>query len=223
MSIHILNLECSTKNCSVSIGTNGDNNCLCEELSPDFKHSENLHTFIQWALEGAELELNNMHAIAVGKGPGSYTGLRIGLAAAKGLCVGLDIPLISVDSLEILAYPFFESDYDYIIPVMDARRMEVYTTVFDKMGNKLEITKPHILQEDSFYTYKNKTVLFVGDASEKTEKFLKENSLTYTDSFSFITSYPSAENMNPLSHKKFNNKSFEDIAYFDPLYLKEWK
>ncbi len=220
--VHILHIESSSKNCSISIGTNGKLNSLCEEVSSDFKHSENLHTFIQWALEGAELELKDIHAVSVGKGPGSYTGLRIGVASAKGLCFGNDIPLISVNSLHLLAYPYFNSEYDFIIPVMDARRMEMYTTIFDSSGNIVEETHPHILSESSFEKYLNKKILFIGDAVEKTEKFLSQI-LKDPKNISFKLSYPSAKEMISISYKKYQIKDFENIVYFDPFYLKEWK
>ncbi|MDR1877147.1 MAG: tRNA (adenosine(37)-N6)-threonylcarbamoyltransferase complex dimerization subunit type 1 TsaB [Flavobacteriaceae bacterium] len=220
--VNILHIETSSKNCSVSLGTDGKLNSLCEEISPDFKHSENLHTFIQWALEGAELGLEDIHAVSVGKGPGSYTGLRIGVASAKGFCFGNDIPLISVNSLYILACPYFNSEYDFIIPVMDARRMEVYTSVFTSEGNPVEETHAHILREFSFEKYRAKKVLFIGDAVEKIERLFMETSQNLQN-ISFSHSYPSAENMIPASYKKYQSHDFEDIAYFDPFYLKEWK
>jgi tRNA threonylcarbamoyladenosine biosynthesis protein TsaB len=220
--IHILHLETSSKNCSVSVGTNGRLISLCEEVSPDFKHSENLHLFVQWALEGAELELEDIHAVSVGKGPGSYTGLRIGTAAAKGFCFGKDIPLISVNSLYLLAFSFFNSEYDYIIPVMDARRMEVYTAVFNRRGKIEEKTRAHILNENSFEKYRSEKVLFIGDAVEKTKKFFKETLQELPD-LSFKLFYPSAKDMTAISFEKFQINNFEDTAYFDPLYLKDWK
>lgn len=218
---HILQIETSSKNCSVSIGTDGKLNCLCEEISPDFKHSENLHTFILWALEGAELELKEIHAVAIGMGPGSYTGLRIGLASAKGLCFGNDIPLIALNSLHFLAYPYFRQEYEFIIPIMDARRMEIYTTIFNSEGDMIEKTHPHILNKHSFENYRNKKILFIGDATAKTENFFQDHNLNFEQA-SFILSYPSAKNMSQLSYEKYQQKGFENVAYFDPLYLKEW-
>lgn len=218
---HILQIETSSKNCSVSIGTNGKLNCLCEEISPDFKHSESLHTFIQWALEGAEIELSDIGAVSVGMGPGSYTGLRIGVASAKGFCFGNDIPLIALNSLKILAFPFFKQEYEFIIPVMDARRMEVYTAIFDSEGNTVEKTQPHILDANSFIKYRNKKILFVGDAIEKTHNFFEEHNIIFGQA-SFELAYPSAKDMSSLSYEKFIQNTFEDVAYFDPLYLKEW-
>lgn len=221
--IHILHIESSSKNCSVSLGTNGKLNSLCEEISLDFKHNEKLHTFVEWALEGAEIELKDLHAVSVGKGPGSYTGLRIGVASAKGFCFGNDIPLLSINSLYSLAFPFFHLEYDFIIPVMDARRMEVYTCVYDPTGNEVESTHPHVLTESSFEKYRDKKILFVGDAVEKTQSFFRNLDPDLQNFFTYELSYPSAKNMIEASFQKYNSKQWEDVAYFDPLYLKEWK
>ena len=220
--IKILNIETSSKNCSVSIGIDGKTEVLCEEISPDYKHSECLHTFVQWALEGAELSLKDMQAVCVSAGPGSYTGLRIGTASAKGFCFGCDIPLIALNSLRILAEPTFRQEYEIVVPLMDARRMEVYTAVFDAQGKMLEETQAHILNEHSFEKYRNRKILFIGNAVEKTEKFFRENNLVFSHA-DFKSAEPSAENMSGLSYQKFQNQEFEDTAYFDPMYLKEWK
>ncbi|MDR3273210.1 MAG: tRNA (adenosine(37)-N6)-threonylcarbamoyltransferase complex dimerization subunit type 1 TsaB [Flavobacteriaceae bacterium] len=220
--MRILNIETSSKNCSVSIGIDGKTEVLCEEISPDYKHSEYLHTFVQWALEGAELSLKDLHAVCVSAGPGSYTGLRIGTASAKGFCFGCDIPLIALNSLRVLSESHFHQEYEIIVPLMDARRMEVYTAVFDAQGKTLEETQAHILNENSFEKYRGQKILFVGNAVEKTEKFFTENSFGFTDSV-FKFAEPSAEDMSYLSFQKFQNQDFEDTAYFDPLYLKEWK
>ena len=123
----ILHLETSSKNCSVAISQGDKILCLCEKVSQDYKQSENLHTYIEWALEGAEIYLKEIDAVSIGMGPGSYTGLRIGTASAKGFCFGLNVPLIAVNSLETMVEPFLEKGYDYIVPLVDARRMEVYT------------------------------------------------------------------------------------------------
>lgn len=219
----ILNIETSSKNCSVSISENQEQLCLCEEVSESYKQSENLHKFIQWALEGAEISLSDLDAVAVGKGPGSYTGLRIGVASAKGFCFGNDIPLIGINTLKILASPYFDQKYEVIIPIMDARRMEVYTCVFNSKGEYLEENQAHILSEKSFEKYRNKNVLFVGDAVEKTEAYFREIIKEFPNNISFKLEYPSAKNMIPLSWNKYQEKEFEDVAYFDPNYLKEWK
>ncbi len=126
----ILYLETSSKNCSVAISDNDKLLCLCEEVSENYKQSESLHTYVEWALEGAGISLKDIEAVSLGKGPGSYTGLRIGAASAKGFCYGLKVPLIAVNSLESMIEPFLGDNYDFIIPLIDARRMEVYTAVY---------------------------------------------------------------------------------------------
>src|SRR5690606_22672030 len=133
--------------------------CLCEEVSDNYKQSESLHLFVQWALEGAKLTLKDIDAISLGKGPGSYTGLRIGSSSAKGFCYGLNIPLIAVNSLETMVEPFVNQGYDLIIPLIDARRMEVYSAVFDGFsGELLADTEAKILDENSFAEFQGKKI-----------------------------------------------------------------
>jgi len=184
----ILHIETSSKNCSVAISENEKMVCLCEELSESYKQSESLHTFVKWALEGAEFSLRDVDAVCLGKGPGSYTGLRIGAAAAKGFCFGLDIPLVSVNSLDTMAEDFFENnDLDYIIPMIDARRMEVYTKIFDINGLKISPTEAKILNENSFSDYKDKNILFIGDGAKKAKNILKLKNAEFKSEI-----YPSA-------------------------------
>ena len=126
----ILYLETSSKNCSVAISDDENLLCLTEEVSENYKQSESLHTFVEWALEGAGISIQDIEAVSLGKGPGSYTGLRIGASSAKGFCYGLKVPLIAVNSMESMIEPFLGQTYDLIIPLIDARRMEVYTSVY---------------------------------------------------------------------------------------------
>jgi len=214
----ILHIETSSKNCSVAISKDDNMLCLCEEISEDYKHSENLHTFVKWALEGAELTLKDVNAVCLGKGPGSYTGLRIGAAAAKGFCYGLNIPLVSVNSLDTIAEDFFEkSNLDYIVPMIDARRMEVYTKVFNIAGVKISSTEAKILSENSFFDYKDKSILFIGDGAKKAKNILKLQNAEFKSEI-----YPSAKNLIRIGIEKVKNKQFENIAYFEPFYLKEF-
>src|SRR5690606_7854260 len=136
--------------------------CLCEEYDENYGHSEKLHQFVEWALEGAEISIHDLDGVCVSKGPGSYTGLRIGVSAAKGYCYGLGIPLISLKSLEILAQSQINIVYDLIIPMIDARRMEVYTAVFDGSGKQISEIEAKILDEFSFQKFLDKKVVFVG-------------------------------------------------------------
>jgi len=123
----ILHIETSSKNCSVAISSDEKLLCLCEKVSQDYKQSENLHTYIEWALEGAEIKLKDLDAVSLGKGPGSYTGLRIGAASAKGFCFGLGIPLVTVNSLETMVEPFL-GDYDLVIQELMPPKLDLPLT-----------------------------------------------------------------------------------------------
>ena len=170
----ILHIETSSKNCSVAISDGEKLLCLCEEVSENYKQSESLHTFVEWALEGAEISLKDIEAVSLGKGPGSYTGLRIGAASAKGFCYGLKVPLIAINSLETMLEPFLGQNYDVIIPLIDARRMEVYCAVFDgNSGKMISETEAKILDEQSFKELEGKKILFVGDGAKKAEEILQ--------------------------------------------------
>lgn len=215
----ILYIETSSKNCSVAISDNEKLLCLCEEVSENYKQSESLHTFVEWALEGAEITLKDLDAISLGKGPGSYTGLRIGAASAKGFCFGLNIPLIATNSLEAMIESFLNKGYDYIIPLIDARRMEVYTAKFDgNSGEMLTETEAKILDENSFQELLDKKIAFVGDGAEKAKEILKLPNATFDEKI-----FPSAQYLIKTAIQKFEAKEFEDVAYFNPLYLKEFQ
>ena len=214
----ILHLETSSKNCSVAISDRDQLLCLCEEVSDNYKQSESLHTFVQWALEGAEISLQDLDAVSVGKGPGSYTGLRIGAASAKGFCYGLKIPLIAVNSLETMIAPFLDKNYDLVIPMIDARRKEVYCAAFDgKSGRMITETEAKILDESSFQEVADKKVIFIGDGAKKAKEILNLPNADYDE-----TIFPSAKYLIEKSVEKFNRKEFEDVAYFEPFYLKDF-
>lgn len=214
----ILHIETSSRNCSVGISDGEKLLCLCEEVSENYKQSESLHTFVKWALEGAEISLKNLDAVSLGMGPGSYTGLRIGASSAKGFCYGLNIPLIAVNSLETMIIPFLNKGYDYIIPMVDARRMEVYCAVFDGIsGSQISHTEAKILEENSFTELEGKKILFVGDGAEKAQEILQISAEFNKDIF------PSAKYLIQKSFEKYNNNDFEDVAYFEPFYLKDFQ
>lgn len=214
----ILYLETSSKNCSVAISDNGKLLCVSEEVSDNYKQSESLHTFVEWALEGAGISIKEIQAVSLGKGPGSYTGLRIGASSAKGFCYGLKIPLVAVNSLETMIEPFLAQNYDYIIPMVDARRMEVYTAVYDgETGKELSQTEAKILDETSFEEFEDKKVLFVGDGAKKAQEILQLPNAEFNESI-----YPSAQYLVKKTLEKIENKEFEDIAYFEPFYLKDF-
>lgn len=214
----ILYLETSSKNCSVAIFDNDKLLCVSEEVSENYKQSESLHTFVEWALEGAKITLQDLDAISLGKGPGSYTGLRIGSASAKGFCYGLKIPLVAVNSLDSMVEPFLGKGYDYIIPLVDARRMEVYTAMYDgNTGEEISATEAKVLDETSFAELADKKVLFVGDGATKTKEIVQLSNAEFD-----ATVYPSAQYLVKKTLEKIENKEFEDIAYFEPFYLKEF-
>ncbi|WP_282159515.1 tRNA (adenosine(37)-N6)-threonylcarbamoyltransferase complex dimerization subunit type 1 TsaB [Ulvibacterium marinum] len=214
----ILNLETATTNCSVSVGENGNILALKEDNTPDYSHSEQLHVFIKNALDTASLSFSDLDAISVSKGPGSYTGLRIGVSAAKGLCFALDIPLISIATLESMAHQARMESFDFIIPVLDARRMEVYSAVFDANFNQIRETKAEIITESSFAEYvKTGKTLLLGPGAKKCDEVLSHANLVFMDSI-----IPSAKDMNKLSFAKYQKSVFEDVAYFEPYYLKDF-
>lgn len=214
----ILNLETATTNCSVSIARDGEILFLKEHNSVNYSHAEELHIFIREVVHGAALTFSDLDAIAVSKGPGSYTGLRIGVSAAKGLCFSLDLPLISVATLESMAYQKREGHFDYVIPVLDARRMEVYSAVFNKGLNRIRETKAEIISGNSFAEYADKgKVLILGTGSQKCKDILP------APNFEFDTMVvPSAREMAQLSHLKYLGGEFENVAYFEPYYLKDF-
>ncbi len=214
----ILHIETSSRNCSVAISDGEELLCLCEEVSENYKQSESLHTFVEWALEGAEISLKEIEAVSLGKGPGSYTGLRIGAASAKGFCYGLKVPLIAVNSLETMIEPFLRQNYDVIIPLIDARRMEVYCAIFDgNSGEMISGTEAKILDEQSFTELEGKKILFVGDGAKKAKEILQLENADFVENI-----YPSAKYLIKKSVEKFNRQDFEDVAYFEPFYLKDF-
>jgi tRNA threonylcarbamoyladenosine biosynthesis protein TsaB len=213
---YILNIETSTTNCSVALAKDGEVVCLKEDNSLKYSHAERLHVYIDEVLNNANLKKSELSAVAVSKGPGSYTGLRIGVSAAKGLCFALDIPLISVPTLEALAYKI-KIEKGCIVAMLDARRMEVYASVFDCDYNCIESTEAKILDKNSYSnTLKNQSVYFVGNGVEKTKAIIQ-----HPNAF-FDSQLPSAVQMCSLSYNKFQAKDFEDLAYFEPYYLKDF-
>jgi tRNA threonylcarbamoyladenosine biosynthesis protein TsaB len=213
---YILNLETATKNCSVSISQNGKT-ILCKEMAEaGYSHAEKLHVFIEESLKESKLSFNDLSAIAVSQGPGSYTGLRIGVSAAKGLCFALNLPLISVDTLQVLASQLSITE-GVIIPMIDARRMEVYSAIFTFKFDKIREVQAEILTENSFKGI-SETIHFVGDCAEKAKTVLTNANFIFHEEII----YPSANEMGVLSYQKFQQNEFEDVAYFEPYYLKDF-
>lgn len=213
---YILNIETATKNCSVSIAANGKT-LVCKEISElGYSHAEKLHLFIQDVIQEAAISFSQLSAIAVSQGPGSYTGLRIGVSAAKGLSYALQIPLIAVDTLLALAYQVSEND-GLVVPMIDARRMEVYSAIFDFNKQKIREVQAEIISEESFAAISDK-IYFIGNSNEKVKSVLTKSNFVFLDAIQ----YPSAKEMSTISYQKYLEKDFEDVAYFEPYYLKDF-
>jgi len=214
--MYILNIETSTKNCSVAIAKFGEIVAVRELAEQDFSHAEKLHVFIDELIKKKGISYDDLTAVALSAGPGSYTGLRIGTATAKGFCFALNIPLIALGSLCVLARQISIND-GVIIPLMDARRMEVYTGVFDQNYHKILETKALIIDANSFNNITQKAY-FIGDGVEKCKTVLQRENFMFLDN----VIYPSAKEMCAVSFEKFQRKEFENLAYFEPFYLKEF-
>jgi tRNA threonylcarbamoyladenosine biosynthesis protein TsaB len=212
----ILNIETATKNCSVSLAKDGQLIALKELATEQFSHAEKLHVFIEDILKETQLTFKDLHAIAVSQGPGSYTGLRIGVSTAKGLCYALSLPLIAVDTLEILSQTI-TIDSGVIIPMIDARRMEVFSAVFDSNKNKIRATKAEIIDENS-YKEITEVIHLVGDGAPKLPAVLTDDKFVFHHEILF----PSAKEMVSLSFEKYKKSDFADVAYFEPYYLKDF-
>jgi tRNA threonylcarbamoyladenosine biosynthesis protein TsaB len=214
---YILNIETATKNCSVSVAKDGEIVAFKELNEGGFSHAEKLHQFISDVINETNITFSNLKAIAVSKGPGSYTGLRIGVSAAKGLCFALDIPLISVNTLQSLAESVIISE-GYKIPMLDARRMEVYSAVYDQQNNLKEDVTATIISENSFLNFLEKnTVYFFGDGADKCKEILTHKNAIFIDN-----KFPSAKEMGKLSYLKYKKSDIENVAYFEPFYLKDF-
>ncbi|MBR9853652.1 MAG: tRNA (adenosine(37)-N6)-threonylcarbamoyltransferase complex dimerization subunit type 1 TsaB [Algicola sp.] len=214
----LLNLETATTNCSVSISKNNKILVLKENNAANYSHSEQLHVFIKEALEEASLSFSDLNAVAVSKGPGSYTGLRIGVSAAKGICFSVDIPLISIPTLQSMANQVDLKPDELVIPVLDARRMEVYSCVFDNNNQEIRETRAEVINEESFSEFvSGSKVYIVGSGAEKIRSVLQHPNFIFD-----TTVIPSSKDMAVMAFKKFEAKQFEDVAYFEPYYLKDF-
>ncbi len=216
---YVLCIETSTTNCSVALVKDKEVISIKEDYEAGYSHAERLHNFINETVKSGGISFKDLDAIAVSKGPGSYTGLRIGVSAAKGLCYALEIPLISISTLQVLGSQVLEKDDVYIVPMLDARRMEVYSAVFSNSHEQIRETKAEILLEDSFKSYLDeKKVCFIGNGVEKFSAICnsKENAVFIKNKL------PSAREMAILSYTKFLRKEFEDVGYFEPYYLKDF-
>lgn len=213
---YILNIETATKRCSVSIAKEGKT-IVCNEIAEEgYSHAERLHVFIEESIAKAGISYSDLTAIAVSQGPGSYTGLRIGVSAAKGLCYALGIPLIAVDTLQSLAAQA-KIEKGLIVAMLDARRMEVYSAVFSSNLESKRSILAEVITEDSFQEFEE-TLYFVGDCAGKCKTVLTKENFVFLDEIV----YPSAKEMSALSYDKFLKNDFVDVAYFEPYYLKDF-
>lgn len=213
----ILNIETATTNCSVSLSKEGKTLVLKEDYDNGYSHAERLHVYIDDILKAAGVSKYEIDAISVSKGPGSYTGLRIGVSAAKGLCFALNKPLISVSTLEALAHQV-NSDDGIIIPMLDARRMEVYSAVFDANYNQIRNIQAQVLDENTFNDYLEKSkVYFIGNGVEKTKALINHSNAIFVED-----KLPSANEMSLLAYNKYKISDIENVAYFEPYYLKDF-
>ena len=218
MSTKILTIETSTESCSAALCEDGRALAMRSSSAPKV-HASMLIPFIKEVLDECSTDIRDIDAVAVSEGPGSYTGLRVGVSSAKGLCFGLGIPLIGTDTLEILAIQGKDNDCRplKIVPFIDARRMEVYTAVFDSEARKLSETKAVILDGNSFSDILEEgPVLFIGTGVEKFHGICNHPHAH------FITCNPMASGMAVPALRAYENKEFKDIAYFEPFYLKDF-
>ncbi|MDF2157006.1 tRNA (adenosine(37)-N6)-threonylcarbamoyltransferase complex dimerization subunit type 1 TsaB [Algoriphagus sp. CAU 1675] len=216
--VYILSIETSTDKCSVAVHENSQLKSI-REIDEKGAHSEKLLALIEGVLNDAGISSSGLNAVAVSKGPGSYTGLRIGVSTAKGLAFALGIPLIGVDTLQALALMGLKNvSGGELVAMLDARRMEVYSEVFDGDLKLLRGLESEIIDADSFSEYLEKgPVFFVGDANSKVKEVIKHENAY------FPHIELSAESVGQLAYEKYQKSEFEDLAYFVPNYLKEFK
>lgn len=218
---YILSIETATKTCSVALHQDAELLGV-QEVHLEKSHSGLLHVMIADLLKYCGVDKNKLDAIAVSKGPGSYTGLRIGVSAAKGLCFALDIPLIAVETLEAMAWGVhqYTTEDVWLCPMIDARRMEVYCQLRNHDMELVLPTSALVVDEKAFQTYLSKQkILFFGDGAPKCMPIL-ENS----PNASFLNNVPpSAAWVGALSVEKYAKQAFEDVAYFEPYYLKDFR
>jgi tRNA threonylcarbamoyladenosine biosynthesis protein TsaB len=215
----LLHIETATTVCSVAV-SEGESVLATREFDEGYTHAENLHVFVRQTLEQLNLEPRNLDAVCVSRGPGSYTGLRIGSAAAKGLCFSLGIPLISVDTLRLMAGMAASlAEADLYVPMIDARRMEVYTASFNRDLSMYSETEALIVTEESLTRYAgHKSVCFFGNGLDKCRPLLIP-----LRNASFVEEVkPFARFMPQLAFAKYRDGKFEDVATFEPYYLKEF-
>jgi len=225
---YFLCIDTATAVCSVVL-TQNDKVLSIKESSEEKEHASFLGIFIEQVLKEGAISANQLDAVAVSKGPGSYTGLRIGVSTAKGLCYGADVPLISVETLQIMSNGMcrealknfntdFSADSAIFCPMIDARRMEVYTALFDFNNQRINETSAMIVRKDSFNSiFQNAQVVFAGNGADKCRPLLKHKNALFLDNFNHSASY-----MIDIVQQAYHQSKFENLAYFEPYYLKDF-
>jgi len=221
---YILYLETATHVCSVAIAKN-DRLIAIKETSIENSHSSLITVFVEEVIQEAKIQFTDLNAVCVSMGPGSYTGLRIGVSSAKGFCYALNIPLIAVNTLQSMANIYIQknlakiTEATLLCPMIDARRMEVYSALFNKKLSFIRTTHADIIDETSFQEFlKNNTLIFFGNGAEKCKPFLNKNDHVIFDSDYLV----SATGMISLALEKYKKQQFENLAYFEPYYLKDF-
>lgn len=213
---YLLHIETSTKVCSVALSLDGKLIRVKESNELEYSHGENLTLFIASVLEDSKVSLNDLAAISVASGPGSYTGLRIGVSTAKGLCYALGIPLIAVDALFSLAQLAHDKHPDVnLCPVIDARRMEVFNAIYTSSLETLKVISADVIDENSYQEFE--PFVYFGDGAAKLQEIWKDRNCQIDTSI-----LASAIGQIPLATLKFQNNEVEDVAYFEPFYLKDF-
>lgn len=215
----ILCIETSTRVCSVGLAKNGEIFQIREDTTQSYSHAEQLNVLIDSVLKDGDLAFENLDAVAVSEGPGSYTGLRIGVSTAKGIAMALDIPIIAVSPLRAMCTAVQDGNNDtLLLPMIDARRMEVFTAGYTGCGEEVFHTRAEIIHTDSFPERADfKNTYFFGDGAQKV---LDELTTPNTKMIPYIIA--SARGMAPLAESKYQVHDFVDTAYFEPFYLKDF-
>ena len=217
MALFLL-IETATKSCSVSLSSENKIIACKEEVNEQYSHDKKLTGFITELFKTQDFTIKDLDAVAVSKGPGSYTGLRISVSTAKGLCYALDIPLISVSTLKAMAFGMAQKEKsDLYCPMIDARRMEVYNAFYNITNKEIRGIQADIIEACSYQKELDKKVLFFGDGAEKCKQMIQHPNARFIDGF-----FPSSKDMLEIANDKFAEKDFEDVVYFEPFYLKDF-
>lgn len=216
----ILSIETSTPVCSVALARDGKILGL-EESFDEKSHATQLTVFIQSILEKNQLKAEDLDAVSVSQGPGSYTGLRIGVSVAKGICYAAQKPLIAINTMKVMALmaqSLMDNKHSVLCPLLDARRMEVYSAVFSSTLEEKEAVKAEIIDSESFKNLlEQQTVFFFGNGAEKCKPVIQHPNARFIDGI-----YPSAKYMAPLAEDAYKASDFKNVAYFEPFYLKDF-